>query len=77
MSLHLSVILFMGGGSMSKEGLGPGEGSLSRGFLSRGSLSMGVCPAGSLSGRPPLYGKELAVRTLLECFLVYALNDSL
>ena len=31
----------------------------------------GLCPEGSLSGKPPTYGKErAAVRILLECFLV-------
>ena len=75
MFLHLSAILFTDpGGSLS-------GGSLSRGSLSKGSLSKGVSVQGvsiqgvsvrwgSLSGKPP-YGKEQAVRILLECFLVY------
>ena len=65
------------GASLSRGSLSRG-GSLSRvevlcqgGSLSRGSL----CPReslsrGSLSGRPPLYGKEEAVRILLGCILV-------
>ena len=50
----------------------PAGGSLSRGSVSKGSLSRGVsvqrglCPEVSLSRRRP-YGKERAVRILLEC----------
>ena len=67
--LHLSVILFRGGG-VSVQGVFPGRWSLSRGgsvqgglcpgglfpggSLSKGvSVQRGVCPGGSLSGRPP------------------------
>ena len=38
------------------------------------SVQGGLCPGGSLSGRPPLYGKERAVCILLECFLVFHLH---
>ena len=48
------------GGGVSVKG-----GSLSRG----GSLSGGSLPREPLSGRPP-YGKERAVRILLDCILV-------
>ena len=47
----------MGGGSLST---GSVKGSLSRGSLTRASLSGRGCP----------YGKERAVRILLECILV-------
>ena len=47
-TLHLSVILFMEGGSLSREGLCPGGlcpgRSLSRGSVSRGSLSQRLPP---------------------------------
>ena len=51
------------------------EGSLSRGSLSlgisRGSLSWGSLSRGGLcQGDHPAYGKERAVRILLECILV-------
>ena len=64
MFLHLSVILFTGRGLC--------RGGLCRGDLCRG----GLCLGGSLSRGVPvrkthLYGKERAVRILLECFLVY------
>ena len=52
------------------------------GFLSRRvSVQGGLSPHGSLSrrvslsGRPP-YGKEQAVRILLECILVYSNMES-
>ena len=58
MFLHLSVILFTGG-------------SLSRGVSVWWTLCPGgLCPGGSLSGRPLLYGYVRAVRILLECILV-------
>ena len=69
MFLHVSVILFTGGVSVSVlegGGLCPG-GSLSGGALSRGWALSG----GSLSWRPPPYGNERAVRILLECILVF------
>ena len=34
------------------------------------SVQGGLCPVGAQSGRPP-YGKERAVRILLECILVF------
>ena len=66
MFLHLSVILFTGGGSRWVY-LGGGEG--------------GLCPGGSLSGEglcqeDPPYGKERAVRILLECILVILMFTS-
>ena len=76
-----------GEGSVSRwESLSRGylsRGSPSGEFLSGGDhlcpdlwgfLSGGLCPGGSLSGRPPdrdpPYGNERAVRILLECILV-------
>ena len=57
--------------------LSRGRGSLSMsggvsvwGISIQGHLCLrGLCPEGSLSGRPP-YGKERAVHILLKCFLV-------
>ena len=80
--LHLSVILFTGGGSLSG-GLCQ-RGSLSRGALCLGGLSPGrsltkgvSVQGGSLSGEVSvggrgltLYGKERAVHILLECVLI-------
>ena len=34
------------------------------------SVNGSLCPGLSLSGKSPLYGKEWAVRILLECILV-------
>ena len=55
----------------------PGPMFLLVGVSVNGSMFLprGLCPGGSLSGRPPgqrlpLYSKERAVRILLECFLV-------
>ena len=64
MFLHLSVILFMGGGSLSRgvsvqEDLCLGGLSVQGGSLSRG-LSVGLCQG------DPLYGKERVIRILLE-----------
>ena len=57
MFLHLSVILFMGGGVSVQWGLCPGGVSV------RG---------GSLLGRPPpLSGKERVVHIVLECILFF------
>ena len=53
------------GGGVSVQGVSVQGGSLFRG-------QRGLCPGGSLSGRP-LYGNVRAVRTLLECILVYIL----
>ena len=76
MFLHLSVILFMGGGSLSGGDLCPG-GSLSGGSLSSGVSVGGVCvwwglyPQGvSVMENPPGMMEERAVRILLECILV-------
>ena len=73
MFLHLSVILFRGGGALS-------SGSLSGGVsvqVSRGRVSVpGVSvQGGSLPRRPPtpLYGNEWAVCILLECILILTL----
>ena len=61
MFLVACVILFMG---VSVQGiLCPGVSV---------QESLGLCPGGSLSGRPP-YGKEWEVRILLECILVQLL----
>ena len=67
-SVHRGVL------SLCPVGLCPGvgasvQGVSVRGSLSRGSLSGGLCPAGSLSVRPP-YGNERAVHILLKCILV-------
>ena len=63
MFLHLSVILYTGGlcpeeGSLCTGGQSLSGTSLSGGSLSRGFLSRGVSVQGSLSGRPPQYGKD-------------------
>ena len=52
--------------------MGGSRGSLSRGGLCLGEVSVqgGLCPGRYLSGRPPPYSEERAVRILLECFLV-------
>ena len=74
MFLHVYVILFTG--SLSKEVfvqgvLGP-EVSVQGGLCPGRSVQQGVSVQGGrfLSGISPLYGKERAVRILLECFLV-------
>ena len=55
--------------SMSRGCLCPG-GSMSRG-LSPGGLNLGgLCPDGFSVRKTPPYGKEWAVRILLECILV-------
>ena len=55
--------------SMSRGCLCPG-GSMSRG-LSPGGLNLGgLCPDGFSVRETPPYGKEWAVRILLECILV-------
>ena len=71
MFLHLSATLFTGEGSLSSGGVGVGSVQ-PRGLCPAGGVSVqqgGLCLGGSLSGRPP-YGKERAVRILLECVLV-------
>ena len=79
MFLHLSVILFTGGGgflvsvpagSPSQGGVCLGGVSILGGSLSRGgSLSKGsLCLGGLCHGDPP-YGNERAVRILLDAFL--------
>ena len=64
--LHVSVILFTGGGCLHPGGLFPGEGLCPLG----GSLSRGVCLGGVSVMGTPSYGNERAVRILLECILV-------
>ena len=62
MFLHVSVILFTGGVSVSV----PGGASVPGVLHLRGSLSLGV----SVMESPP-YGNERAVHILLECILVH------
>ena len=62
-------------GSLSRgslvKGISVKGGSLSRGVSGQGSLSReGLCPRGLCQGDPS-YGKERAVRILLECILVH------
>ena len=66
MFLHVSVILFIGGVSVSVLG-GLCCGGLCQGGLCPGGVSVqgGLC-----HGDPP-YGNEQAVLILLECILVY------
>ena len=86
MFLHLSVILFTEGRSLSGggesvqafsvQGVSVWEVSAQGGFCPGGSLLGGVsiqgdlCPGGSLSGIPPPYSYVRAVCILLECILV-------
>ena len=54
----------------------PGGGVSVQWFFVKGGLCLGglcpegLCPGASLSGRPPTYSNERAVRILLECILV-------
>ena len=71
MFLHLSVILFTAGGSLSRIG----------GFCPGDLCPGGLCPGGSLSREGlcqvtplPLYGYVRAIRILLECILVIYLT---
>ena len=66
MFLHLSVILFTGGGGVLSRGeyLCPGASDSVQRSLCLG----GLCPGGSLRERPP-YGNVWVVRILLEWIL--------
>ena len=65
---HLSVIVFTEGVSLSR-GLSVQGVSVQSGV----SIQEGLCPEGGLCQGDPLYGKERAVRILLECILVFKL----
>ena len=80
----MSVILFTGERGICPRGFCSGAVSVQGVSVQRGglcpegwSLSRGVSVWGSLcQGRLPLHGEERAVRILLECILVMAVNST-
>ena len=74
----MSVILFTGGRGLCPRGFCSGAVSVQGVSVQRG----GLCPGESLSGgslcqgRLPPHSEERAVRILLECILVMAVNST-